>query len=88
MSRVARLEGGVVVEILSAPEGMLITDCFHPTVLATCTPCNADVAVGWVYQDGALFDPENPPLPPEVVEPVEPIAEVAEEVVDTDPAAE
>lgn len=72
MERVARVADGVVVEILSAPDGMSIRDCFHPGVLATCVLCADDVQVGWVYQDGVLYDPANPPSPPEVVvEPVE-----------------
>lgn len=72
MGRMARLDNGIVIEVLVAPEGTAIKDCFHPDVLASCVTCGSDAQVGWVYVDGVPYDPEHPPAPPEPVEdPVE-----------------
>ena len=69
MIKVARIEDGVVVEILTAPTGVALSDCFHPSILAHGVPCGDDAQIGWVYADGVLYDPENPPVVPEPVEP-------------------
>jgi hypothetical protein len=68
MIKVARIEDGVVVEILTAPRGVALSDCFHPSILAYGVPCGDDAQIGWVYADGVLYDPENPPVVPEPVE--------------------
>jgi hypothetical protein len=65
MDRMARLDNGTVIEVLVAPEGTAIKDCFHPDVLASCISCGDDAQVGWVYVDGVLYDLEYPPAPPE-----------------------
>ena len=76
--KAARLDEGVVIEILAAPEGALLSDCFHPDVLTACIPCGDDVQIGWVYENGVLHDPANPSVAP--VEPtVDPVAEVPSE---------
>jgi hypothetical protein len=72
MERAARLVEGVVVEVLVAPEGVRLSDCFHSDILANSVPCGDDAQLGWVYVDGQLYDPANPPAPPQPVEePVE-----------------
>lgn len=60
----ARIQNGVVIEIIHPVGGFAIEDCFHPEVLAGSVPCDADTQVGWVLQaDGSLA--------PGVSEPVE-----------------
>lgn len=58
MSRYARIENGVVVEIIDAQDALDL--CFHPKIVKASRPCGHDVAVGWVW-DGATFAP--PPAP-------------------------
>lgn len=67
MEKAARVVDGVVVEILSAPDGMSIRECFHPDILASCVPCVDDVQIGWVSYEGILCDPNDVPPPPEPV---------------------
>ena len=90
--KAARLDAGTVVEILTAPEGVLLSDCFHPDILTACIPCGDDAQVGWVYENGVLYDPANPPVAPiePAVGPVAeaPVEEVAAEVPSEEPVVE
>ncbi|NTF87483.1 hypothetical protein G6L46_10140 [Agrobacterium rhizogenes] len=53
----ARIESGVVVEILRAVDGFSFEESFHPDIVASCVECDDEVAPGWAY-DGADFSPE------------------------------
>lgn len=56
----ARLDSGVVIEIIVPPAGVEIGDMLHPDIVSTLTPAGAEVALGWHY-DGDVFS--APPVP-------------------------
>ncbi|MDR1396992.1 MAG: phage tail assembly chaperone [Desulfarculales bacterium] len=60
--RYARVDNGVVLEIIEVPEGLTIGKIFPPAFVSKCVPCDADVSQGCVY-DGAAFSPPPPPEP-------------------------
>lgn len=51
----ARIQNGTVVELLVAPEGFSIQQCFHPDVLAGGEFVPNDVQHGWVKQEDGSF---------------------------------
>jgi hypothetical protein len=54
MQRFARIEAGVVVEIMTSPAGVDFASLFHPDIAAACRVCGPDVSPGWVF-DGQRF---------------------------------
>lgn len=56
MQRFARVDGGIVVEIMSSPDGEDFANLFHPDLVAACHPCGPDVSPGWSF-DGTDFAP-------------------------------
>jgi len=50
----ARIADGVVVEIVSIPDGVELTDCFYADVAQTFVPCKSTVEQGFIY-DGKTF---------------------------------
>lgn len=54
MVKFARVENDVVVEIVQIPNGMNISDCFHPEIAATMVECADDVSAGDI-RDGDSF---------------------------------
>ncbi|HEV2556796.1 MAG TPA: DUF4376 domain-containing protein [Bosea sp. (in: a-proteobacteria)] len=63
MQRFARIADGVVVEIMSSPDGEDFAELFHPEIVAACRPCGAEVTQGWLLKAGELVAPP-PPAPP------------------------
>ncbi len=61
MSIYARLQDGLVSEIISVPTGLTIQEMFHPDFVASCVPCDATVRPGWEY-DGSSFSEPQPPV--------------------------
>lgn len=60
MQRFARIVDARVAEIIELPEGVSLSDRFHPDIAAVCTPCGADVAPGWVQGEGGFAAPAAP----------------------------
>lgn len=58
MSYAARILGGIVVEVVHLPEGVALTDAFHPDLGFVSAP--ADAAVGMRYDDGKYLPPLSP----------------------------
>lgn len=66
----ARIQNGVVVEILEALPGFALEDCFHPSILAQCVDAE-NLKVGDAYSPPAPQTPsaeqsapeESPPVP-------------------------
>jgi hypothetical protein len=52
MARFARINSGVVAEIIVLPEGTAIETAFHPEIIAALVICSEDVKQGWSYSDG------------------------------------
>lgn len=54
----ARVEGGIVVELWTAPHGQTPESCFHSDVAKAFVPVPAGVSPqqGWRYVDG-IFEP-------------------------------
>lgn len=58
MSYAARILDGIVVEVVHLPEGVALTDAFHPDLGFVSAP--ADAAVGMRYDDGKYLPPLSP----------------------------
>ena len=61
MHTYAYVAGAKVVEIIVAES---LDGLYHPDFVALCHPCDAEVAPGWSFDEGAF-------APPVVVNPVE-----------------
>lgn len=60
----ARVENGVVLEIITVPEGQNVEDLYYYTIVETLHECDSTVRVGWLYADGAFSPPHVvPPTP-------------------------
>lgn len=65
--RYARIDGGLVAELVTLPEGVSPDSAFHPDIAETLVPCE-DIGVGhgWAYDGDAFVPPVAPPeLSPE-----------------------
>src|SRR5690606_32071172 len=67
VTRYARLDTGRVVEVITAPKDVAISDAFHPSIVSQLVECDADVAVGWIYADGVFSEPGATTAPLELV---------------------
>jgi hypothetical protein len=56
----ARIEDGVVAEIIALPDGVALADAFHPDIVARCSPCDDEVAQGWLVDGGGFSSPPAP----------------------------
>lgn len=69
--RYARLQDGLVAEIIVLPEASApLDELFHADVVSACVPVppGADVTPGWLWDSGAFLPPAAPPpLPPQDV---------------------
>lgn len=59
----ARAVNGVVEEIITAPDGVAIHDCFAPALVATMTACDSTIQVGQSLSGGVFGPPPAPPAP-------------------------
>lgn len=59
----ARVEAGVVAEIIIPPEGVTIEEMFHPDLAAQIVACPAEVSQGWLF-DGEEFTQPEPLVAP------------------------
>lgn len=80
MSNMARIEAGIVIEILKPVDGFDVVDCFHPDLIAASVPASDDVQVGWILTSNGLVPPPTEEAPAEE-------APVEEAPADTPPAA-
>jgi len=53
--KTARIENGVVVEILVPVGNFQIEQCFHADILAQCEKVEDNVQAGWVKQEDGSF---------------------------------
>ena len=60
--RYARSEpgGNVAIEIIELPEGVEVSDAFHPEFVDLLRPVGDEVLTGWVFADGAWSAPVAP----------------------------
>jgi len=58
----ARIDNGVVAEILRPVEGFEIAKCFHADIVAALVACGPDVEQGWTYDGVAFAAPVTPPV--------------------------
>ena len=64
MQHYARIDGGVVVEVIELPDDLLPgIDIFTPEFAVDLVVCSADVQQGWIHDGGELSDPPPPPAP-------------------------
>jgi hypothetical protein len=63
MQYFARIENGIVVEIVTIPAGAAIGNYFHADFAAALVSCAATVAAGMQYANGG-FTPAPPPAAP------------------------
>lgn len=63
MANMARIQDGIVTELLKSVDGFDIADCFHPDILAGCVPVEDEVQVGWIVTEDGLQAPEPAPEP-------------------------
>ncbi len=61
MTHYARVEEGVVVEVLDIPGEANIAEMYHPDFLATCRDCGSEVKIGWNW-NGKTFNQPGEPL--------------------------
>jgi hypothetical protein len=59
----ARVEVGVVAEVIIPPDGVTIEEMFHPDLAAQIMPCPGGVAQGWLF-DGEEFTQPEPLVAP------------------------
>ena len=58
----ARIEDNRILDVITPPEGLDITDCLHPDALKIYEAVSDDVEVNWVLVDGVWSAPP-PPVP-------------------------
>jgi hypothetical protein len=63
VTKIARIQDGVVTEFLTPLEGFALEDCFSADLLAECVPAANTVQIGWLF-DGNSFSAPPPPPPP------------------------
>lgn len=67
MHNMARINDGIVVDILRPIPGFSIEECFHADLLSSAIPVADDVQVGWIVTPDGIVPPEPTPEPmPEV----------------------
>ena len=54
----ARVENGVVVELIEVPDGLAVNDMFHPDVVSSLVECDASVGIGWSFDGSSFAAPE------------------------------
>lgn len=61
MSKFARIENGVALEVFTAPEGFTISDCFHADVAMLFSACPANVTPGSTVDAAGKWTIEQAP---------------------------
>ncbi|GAC1040834.1 DUF4376 domain-containing protein [Rhizobium sp. No.120] len=56
----ARIEGGAVVELITLPDEIELSDAFHSEIVATIMACGEAVKPGWRYDGNAFSAPVGP----------------------------
>lgn len=59
MNNFARINDGVVVEIIAAETISDLKRRYHPEIVAACRPCGMDVREGWVLAGNTLHAPAD-----------------------------
>jgi hypothetical protein len=60
MSKYARIENGIVIEVLDAQAGFTIGDMFHPDIAAQFVACDDDVEPNWTVSGNVFAAPVAP----------------------------
>ncbi|WP_417436615.1 hypothetical protein [Hoeflea sp.] len=63
MSNLARIQNGVVAEIISNADGDIAAR-YHPDFVAALVECGSDAEAGWLFADGEFSAPPAPPTEP------------------------
>ncbi|SMD18412.1 DUF4376 domain-containing protein [Rhizobium sp. RU36D] len=58
----ARINNGIVVEIISVPDGFALSDCFTADIVDQCHPSPQDVGAGWTFANGVFAEPVAPEI--------------------------
>jgi hypothetical protein len=69
MTTYARIQGGVVVELFTPPDGVSIASCFVASIAVEFVSAPDNVRQGWVYSGGSFAAPAGvaPAAPPTVL---------------------
>jgi hypothetical protein len=57
----ARIDNGLVVELVTPLQGWAISDLYHSSLFFMPVPDGTPVAEGWTYADGTFASPASPP---------------------------
>lgn len=63
MSSLARIQNGVVAEVISNANDDIATR-YHPAFVDALVACGADVEAGWLFEGGQFSAPPAPPAEP------------------------
>ena len=63
MQRFARIDAGIVVEIIELPDGVDPSAAFHPSIAAQLMPATAEAVPGWHLTGNALTPPQSTLVP-------------------------
>ncbi|NTF32293.1 hypothetical protein [Rhizobium skierniewicense] len=55
----ARIQDGVVVEVIQLPDDVTLADAFHPDIAVLFLQCPNDVSVDWLFKDGEWLAPHE-----------------------------
>lgn len=61
MKKYARIVDNIVWEVFIPQDGVNISDCFTPELVAEFIECPSDVEQGWDYKNGEFIAPVVPP---------------------------
>lgn len=59
----ARIENGIVAEVVELPEGFTLKECFHASLIDKFKPCGDEVAAGWIHEGILRFSAPPEPEP-------------------------
>ncbi|NTF54940.1 DUF4376 domain-containing protein [Agrobacterium rhizogenes] len=58
----ARIQDGLVVEIIELPDGIEVADAFHSSIVQSLVPCDSSVLAGYGYDGSDFSAPTVPPI--------------------------
>ncbi len=85
--KMARINDGIVDDVIVSLDGFTIEECFHPDVLALYVTVADDVQPGWVLTEDGIVDPDAPEPEPEAEPEPEPEAPAEEAPAEEAPEA-